>query len=37
MTFGRLIKHNMKNILFEKSYTKCGEKIIVGPFIKNQN
>ena len=31
MKFGQLIKHNMKNIFFEKSYTKCGGETIVRP------
>ena len=24
MRFGQLIEYNMRNIFFEKSYTKCG-------------
>ena len=31
MKFGQLIKHNMKNIFFEKSCTKCGGETIVRP------
>ena len=34
MKFGQLIKHNMKNIFFEKSYTKCEEKLLSDPFKK---
>ena len=29
--FGQLVKHNMKNIFLEKSYTKCGGETIVRP------
>ena len=34
MKFGQLIKHNMKNIFLEKSYTKCGGETIPRPFSK---
>ena len=34
MKFGQLIEYNMRNIFLEKSYTKCGGKIIPGPFSK---
>ena len=33
--FGQLIEYNMRNILFEKSYTKCGGESIPRPFSKN--
>ena len=26
MTFGQLIEYNIRNIVLEKSYTKCGEE-----------
>ena len=32
--FGQLIEYNMKNIVFEKSHTKCGGKFIARPFSK---
>ena len=32
MKFGQLIKYNMRNVFFEKSYTKCGG--VPGPFLK---
>ena len=32
--FGQLIKHNMRNIFLEKSYTKCGEETIPKLFFK---
>ena len=31
--FGQLLEYNMKNILLEKSYTKCGGKAIPRPFL----
>ena len=34
MTLGQLIEQNMRNIFLEKSYTKCGEKMIPTPFSK---
>ena len=34
MKFGQLIEYNMRNIFFEKSYTKCGENTISRPFSK---
>ena len=34
MKFGQLIEYNMKNIFFEKSYTKCGGKTSSRPFSK---
>ena len=34
MKFGQLIKHNMRNIFFEKSYKKCGGETIPRPFSK---
>ena len=32
MKCGQLIECNMRNIFFEKSYTKCGEKTSPRPF-----
>ena len=32
MKSGQLIEYNMRNIFLEKSYTKCGGKIIPRPF-----
>ena len=32
--FGQLIEYNMRNIFFEKSYTKCGEEAISRSFSK---
>ena len=32
MKFGQLIKCNMRNIFFEKSYTKCGGENSPRPF-----
>ena len=32
MKFGQLIKYNMRNIILEKSYTKCGEETSPRPF-----
>ena len=37
MTFGQLIEYNIRNIFLKQSYTKCGEKTIRRPFLKNQN
>ena len=37
MKYGQLIEYNMRNILLEKSYTKCGGGISPTPFSKNQN
>ena len=34
MKFGQLIEYNMRNILVEKSYPKCGGETIPGPFFK---
>ena len=31
---GQSIEYNLSNILFEKSYTKCGGETIPGPFSK---
>ena len=35
ITFGQLISYNIRNILFEKSCTKCGRETIPRPFSKN--
>ena len=32
MKFGQLIKYNMRNIFFEKSYTNCGGETSPRPF-----
>ena len=32
--FGQLIEYNLRNIFFEKSYTKCGGETIPRPFSK---
>ena len=32
MKFGQLIEYNMKNILLEKSYTKCDRETILRTF-----
>ena len=37
MKFGQLVEYNIRNIFLEQSYTKCGEKTIRRPFLKNQN
>ena len=37
MKYGQLIEYNMRNILLEKSYTKCGGGTSPTPFSKNQN
>ena len=34
MKYGQLIEYNMRNIFFENSCTKCGEKTIRRPFSK---
>ena len=34
MKFDQLIECNMRNILLEKSYTKCGEEISPRPFFE---
>ena len=34
MKFGQFIEYNMRNILLEKSYTKCGVESIPRPFSK---
>ena len=31
MKFGELIEYNMRNIILEKSYTKCGGETIPRP------
>ena len=33
--FYQLIKHNMRNIFLEKSYTKCSGEASLNPFIEN--
>ena len=35
--FGQLILYNIRNIFFEKSYTKCGRETIPRPFSKKSN
>ena len=35
ITFGQLISYNIRNILLEKSCTKCGRETIPRPFSKN--
>ena len=37
MKLGQLITYKMKNIIFEKLYTKCDVEIVPDPFIKNKN
>ena len=32
MKFGQLIEYKMRNILLEKSYTKCGKETSRRPF-----
>ena len=32
MKFGQLIEYNMRNIILEKSYTKCGRETSPRPF-----
>ena len=32
--FGQLIEHNMETIFLEKSFSKCSEGTIPGPFSK---
>ena len=34
MEFGQIIKNNMRNIFFEKSYIKYDGETIPGPFSK---
>ena len=34
MKFGQLIEYNTGNIFVKKSYPKCGEETILGPFSK---
>ena len=34
MKFGQLIEYNMRNILVEKSYTKCAGETIPRPLSK---
>ena len=34
MKFGQLTEYNMKNILLEKSYTKCGRETTPRLFFK---
>ena len=34
MKFGQLIEYDMRNIYFEKSYTKCAGEIIPRPLSK---
>ena len=36
MKFGQLIECNMRNIILEKSHTKCGEETILRPFSKKK-
>ena len=33
--FGQLIEYNIRNIFFEKSYTKCSEETISRLFSRN--
>ena len=34
MKFDKFIEYNMRNIVLEKSYAKCGRKTIPKPFSK---
>ena len=34
MKFGQLIEYNMKSIIFEKSYTKYGRKLVPDLFLE---
>ena len=34
MKFGQLIERNMRNIFFEKSFTKCGGETSPRPFFE---
>ena len=34
MKFGQLIEYNVRNIFFEKLYTKCAREAIPRPFSK---
>ena len=36
MKYGQLIEYNMRNIFFEKSYTKCGGETITRHFSMDQ-
>ena len=35
MKYAHFIEYNMRNIILEKSYAKCGENLVSDPFIKN--
>ena len=35
MEFGQLIENNMRNILLEKSYSRCGGEASLRPFSEN--
>ena len=35
--FGQLVEYSTINIFLEKSYTKCGGKLVPDPFLKYQN
>ena len=35
MKIGQLIEYNMRNILLEKSFTKCGGELVPDPFLEN--
>ena len=37
MKFDQLIEYNMRNIFFEKSYTKYAGELFPYPYLKNQN
>ena len=37
MKFGQSIEHNMRNIIFEKSYTKCGGETSPRPLSGKLN
>ena len=34
MKIGQLIEYNLRNIFFEKSYTKCDRKTTARPFSR---
>ena len=34
MKFGQLVEYNMRNIFFEKLYTKCAGETILRPLCK---
>ena len=36
MKFGQLIEYDTRNIFPEKSYTKCGGKTGLDPFLKKK-